>query len=532
MGTLQIGAENAPGDGVVVTTANGGGFDGGGGVCYFYSPAAYNGTYGYHFISNGAAVFSAKITAQMQAPAAANSMRLRFYFRFGTLPTGNLQKLFWIGNYQYGVSLFGLRVQSNGTLVLEDGAGGTPFVSGFAVAVNTWYRLEFNFAPSNTLTGANSRVLLAVGPAANTFTTTNSATQAYFYSTTFQASSTNSAVVPGIGPLNFGINATVSMPANAWLQYDDFAVDNGTWSTTVSTWWGKSTRVWSAGDVFSAVGAGMSIAGTSLPVKTSSIPLNGLASLNVDAEVVKSAILAARASPALNLGAIIGVEKPLPLDALSSMLLSPSPVLHPFVLPASAAARMTLGQTQEAPATWLSQALARLIVSGYRATTGAWVAGASASALYGAEIDVQGMLGMTGEGQLNFAMSDLWTDTLRMTVLARMFPDGGRVATGPITLDGVGGLDLLGLAEQSRVLTMSPVAGLIVLGRKDTAGAVQLNGTPRLNVNGYKITRIISLPMSALAEMIIVGRLLHDVRMSDNVLAWILPGDVLAVLLD
>lgn len=523
MGTLQIGAENAPSDNTSVTSANGGGIAPGtvsGGI--FSSAAAMNGNYGYRFDTQASPtiVYGLQASVIAQAAAAGNTCRTRCYFRISALPAST-STLVRIMRNSGTAAIADLQIQSNGTLVLRDGVQAAPFVGGMAIVPGVWYRLELNIAPANATT-ATSKVMLWCGPAATEGSASNSATQSYFYSTTWNAGTT----AAGIGIYQFGkmhpAPATASTMA-ALIDFDDFALDNGTFTNVPSTWWGKSLTVLTVGIVLAAKGQLAVNNPTAIPVKYSVIPYAALARLNLDTELSHSAILPMSASAGMVLPPVLGKESTLLLNGgAGTMLLGVDPVLHPFVLPVSALGSLVLNRGPNSiPSVLAAQILARLTLSGYRATTATWVSGASASALYGPSVDVQGMLGMMGAGQLITAISELYTDTLRMQSLARMELPGTLFNLGTFAPAGVGALLIDSFLSKTGGIVFNSPPRLVVNGLKQQSQIWKADALARLIVAGRaNQSRVLSL--SAIGQMLVIGRVLHDELIYDDVIARVL----------
>lgn len=526
MGTLQIGAENAPSDNTSVSAANGGGVTpgtGAGGI--FSSAAAMNGLYGYRINSTGSptVVWGLQVNAGAQAASVSNSIRSRIYVRISAYPAAGMYgSLLTIRRNSNTDDLCWLQIQSDGTLVFRDcldaAIGGV--ASTFVMPLNTWCRIEMNLAPSNT-NAANSRGMVWVGLAGTAPRTINDATSFYMYSAAINMwGASTVTVAPGIGSFVFGKNVATSY--GALFDWDDIAVDNSVWTTTTSSWWGKSLTVMTVGNVMSVAPRFFINNPTSVPVKYSDVPLNLAARMNVDTDVSHSVVLAVRGSPAMTLFPVLGKESTLAMSAGSSLLIGADPVLHPFALPMSVLGSLVLNRGPNSiPSVLAAQIVARLTMSGYRATTATWVADVLTSALYGPSVDVQGVLGMDAGGQLIMAMSDLWVDTWRTVALARMELPGERLVLGTFAADGVGGLDLLGLASKTSVLAMNSPPRLVVNGLKNQSQVWKADALPRLIIAG-RLNQSRVLSMSAIGQLLIAARVLHDEIIYDDVIARVL----------
>lgn len=520
MGTLEIGAENAPGDGVAVTAANGGGMQGGGGV--FSTSAKRQGLYGYRFNSTTlpANVLTLFENLTNQAASTTNTIRTRIYFRISALPgSGFYGNIFSIRRNSNTDDLAWIQIQSNGTLVVRDQQDAGLFVSSLVIQPNVWYRMELNLAPSNA-NAANSRLLFWCGPANTNPTTVNTSTEAYFYTTTFNAWGVSTiTTAPGIGQVNIGKISNVSYPAI--FEYDDLAFDNGAWTNASNTWWGKATNIVS--DVWSASGTpAVAIAGSAIRVVSDAPDLRATAGLLVSAAPVqKSAILPVRGIPTMALAPSVSRSYALAAAALAALALG-SNVSRNYVLPVRGIPTLTVnkGPSQISAALALAAAAA-LADGGIRGTTSDLSMGATASALYDPKIDVLSALGMSARPTMEVAIDVLWQGFFFVDAVSALDLGSLRVALPGLAVRATPALALAPLIVQSRVLAVRGVPVLIVAGRKDTAGALKVAAVPRVVFGGVQLMTAL-LSLKAKGTMIHFGATIGEVRTYDEVVSHIL----------
>lgn len=523
MGTLQIGAENAPANNVAVDAANGGGLaPGTAGGAYFLTASARQGLYGYWI--NGGGLQTA---VAAQAPAAGNTMRTRIYFRYAARPTGNLGRIVYITR-ENGTLNFGVRLQSTGTLVLEDAAAATPFISTFVTQPNTWYRLELNFAPSTT-NAANSKIMLWCGPAATNPVATNGTAQAYYYSTTFQGYGTaQTAVAPGLGYYAFGNQGGSTQFGGAVWDFDDVAVDNGTFTNVTTTWWGKATPIVS--DVWLARGTpAAAIAGSSVRVVSDLFTPRATPVFSLTASPIQKSAAISMAALAVKLIPNATVSHDYGwLSSVAGALALDGTVPRNYVLPVRGVPGLVVNAAGLVKtATLPLAAAAALANAGFRGQSSGVSMAALASALYGPTLDVQGLLGMVGPIGFQIAADQLWQDFFLADTVAALELGALRTASPGLAVRGLPALLVAGALDQPRGLAVRGTPVLLLGGRKDTTAAVAAAVVARLTVAG-RLTISPTLVMGVIARMIHFGANIGERRTYDNVLALILRNAVAA----
>lgn len=533
MGTLQIGAENAPGN-VGVTTANGGGVVGFNGVT-FSQAALRQGLWGYRidnlaFSGSPTFVQSLDTDVTSQAVSASNTCRVRIYFRVSTLPpSGSYGNILTIQNASNTDSVAWVQVQSNGTLVLRDRLntviGGT--ASGLVIAVNTWYRLELNIAPSN-VNSANSRILVWCGQADTAPRAISDATSWYVYSSTWNAFGASTG--PGIGRVRMGKIGEV-----AWtglFDFDDLAFDNSAWTNTPSTWWGKATNIVSDPPLFRATPA-LAISGSSVRVQSDVFTPRATPALALTASPIQKAgaLVFAATGDQLIVGPSVSRQYQIAASALAALAVAGTAPRN-YVLPVQGVPAMVVNSAGlQKSASLALAAAAALVDGGFRGQSSSVSMAAAANALYGPGVDVRSALAMSGQGMFAVAVDRLWQDFFLARINALAAVGSLRVASPGLAVRVVPALATAGRLDQSRALAVRATPILLVAGRKDLSTALAAAAVARLTVGGNLIlTR--TLAMGVIARMIHFGANIGEIRTYDNVLAIILSQGVSARLFE
>jgi hypothetical protein len=516
-------AEDSPGEGFLVTTTNSPNFNGGtvtGGN--WVSASAWQGNWGYRIGTSGAptTIRLMRSAAAAAAAAAGNTSRTRWHFRLNSYPPVSHQLFRFTNNG--GLAPSHIVLNSNGTISLVNAAGTTVFTSTYVLPLNTWLRLEWNVAPSTTA-GAFGKTMLWCGPATAAPVATNASTQAYFYSTAFDASN------GGIGYHMIG-----HLESTSWdvlLDFDEVTVDSGTFTNVTTTWLGRVSVTFTA--VWSAVAtAALAIpTSTILPTRVSVLSMSAQSAFTDGGAIAQNSVVPLGAGTSLIvLADVQHSASVLPAGALSSMVVGPLPS-HLFALQAASAGQMFVAGFDNLLSVLSTSSISSLSLSGFRTTSSGLIVASGSSALFvSPTLSIQSGLVMGSASNMVIVVT----------------PGSSSV----LPLSGIAALSLSGRKDVNTVVPLTALAGLIVAGRQDVAAVLALRGSPSmtvgpsiarqivaalaatsgLSVGGFRTTTAV-LVARGISAFTILARVIGDIHPYDNVLVSILDGSVDAVVL-
>lgn len=482
----------------------------------YSSAAKRSGNMGYRFNQSGTTANN-YIAAGLASTIASGttSERWRAYHKISAYPaSGSVGRLYTVKSQNGTVEILRIWINSNGTLGLGDGNGTTLYTSTYVVPLNTFFRIEFVMQVGTT--GTVGIIGFGAVTGSSTLTTTNSSTQAYYWTTTANTGS-NSAH----GNTIVGKNDTT----NTWTcssDFDDVQADSAsaapTWTSNPSTWVGPGVSTNSSVMAAAASGA-LSINGAKNDISTS-VMVASTALMVLDGVRGQNSVLSTAGLGSLSIAPQTDRVGVLAFAVPDSMVVLSGTKAISSSIALAGLGGVTIGAVRE-------QLFGLTLAAGGQMTLGPIRTQIAAIQMVGTSIFVSipnpglsGVLPFAGQGLLLLAGSDSISSALALSAAPQLAVVGSKTLPGVIPLSG------------ASALALGPL--------KTMSGLWVARATPAL---GLSISHVIlpTVSMSALGQLLVAGRVIGDIHPWDNVigvvlshggLATLLPNSVIAAVLD
>lgn len=470
----------------------------------YSSAAKRSGNLGYRFNQSGTTANN-YTSGQLASSVASGttSERWRGYHKISAYPAaGSVGGLYTVKSQNGTIDILRIWINSNGTLGLGDANGTTLYTSIYAVPLNTFFRIEFVVQVGTT--GTVGIIGFGAVTGSSTLTTTNSSTQAYYWTTTANTGSNS-----GHGNTVIGKNDTT----NTWTcssDLDDVSADSAaaapTWTSNPSTWVGPGVSTSSS--VMAAAASGiLAVNGAKNDISTS-VMVASTALIVLDGVRGQNSVLAAASATSLSVAVQTDRVGILSLAGLGALAISGSDTISSSIALAGLGG-LTVGAVREQLFVLVMNAAGSSLAVTPLRTQPATILMSGTSIFVSIPTPGQSdILPLASQGMLSVAGSDLLSFVLPLGAVAALNPTGSKSLGGVLAALGVATLAVGGLGSRTVVLAAS--------------------GTPAMSI-ALLVTHSGVWVASGVAGLGLLVRVFPDIHPYDNVLAAVLNGSGLVV---
>lgn len=471
----------------------------------YQSAAARMGNLGYRFTFSGTPIVSVWSNA-LTTGVGGSAGRWRWNMKVSAYPSSGIAMIFQM-TAANGSELCSVRMDTAGHLLVY-AMGTLVFTSTYVVPLNTLTRCELVMASGGNTTTTGILGFGAVTGDA-TITTTNSASNAYYYSTT---SGVGSSAAYG----NFKLGKAEG--TSSWtgtMDIDDVAGDNSTnaaktWTSSPTTWIGKGAS---------------SLSSVLVAVSTAGFTIGGRK------DILAPTVAAGAAGTLVISGSTFGTKSSvLPVSALSSFSIAPS-VSELAVLAMAGGSSFAVSGLKTVSAVLAAAAAGALVVSPVRTQFAVLQMDAGSPAMVVGPLRTQfSVLSMSALGLFSPIPNPGQSQPITLAAVAALSIAGSKALSASLVLAGTGAMALAGSKALTAVLAVRGTPALAVAGLGSRSIVWAARGTPALTVGPFR-TALAVWSVRATPTFEILGRVIGDIHPYDNVLAFVIPKQMLAILL-